>query len=197
MKSRLMKHLLLVSTMLQTAACATLSTHVDPEAREAGVKSGARVVLYGLKSNIDGMKIYADDSTEPLTTVMVLNPSFSQSVGNSLAEASAKARASGQAAATGYGNASYTTTTRYSPAVFLDQKGTHKLRLVRADGAEATVVTKSHVGMRYVLIDWFVLGAPTIFTSVAVDWSTGKWNLYDAIQVDQYFPGAVVGSAKQ
>jgi len=187
MNIRTWNQLLALGIVVASTGCATINVHSDPMAREAGVEGGARVILYGSKATIDNLKIYRDDAQVPLKIVMVNNPTFKQAVGNSAAMVSAEMRAEGQAASTGYGSASYTTTTRFSPAVFLKQKGTHTLRLVRSDGAEAKIVTKPHVGMRYVIIDWLLV-APTFFASIGIDWATGKWNMYDNIEIDKYFP---------
>lgn len=174
---------LLAAVGLITSACATITHGVDPQAREAGVTNGARVILYGSRANIDGLRIYQGDSKEPLKIVMVPNPTFGQAVGNAVRQSAAQAQANQT------GSASYTQSMRYSPAIYLKHKGTKTLRLVRTDGAEATVVTKSHVGMRYVIIDW-LLFAPTIGLSLGIDWATGKWNMYDSIEIDRYFTTA-------
>jgi len=167
--------------------CATINVHADPMARQAGRPGAARVVLYGSKATIDNLRVYENGSAEPLKIVMVNNPSFKEVAKNSFNEMNAAAQANAQAAATGFGMARYTTTTRYSPAIFLDTKGTHSLRMVRSDGQEATVVLKPHVGKSYVVLDWLI-AAPTIFTSLIIDAKTGKWNSYSAIDIDKHLP---------
>ncbi|SRR5213075_2068182 len=176
---------LTILAMAYTSGCATITVHADPMAREAGRPGDARVILYGSKANIDNMKIYENGAAKPLSVVMVNNPTFGQALSNSTRQTVAQ-----QAANASGVSQEYTTTERYSPAIFLKTKGTHTLRLVRSDGKEVTVVTKPHVGMRYVIIDWLLI-APTFFTSILIDWSTGKWGMYDAIQVNQYFPAPV------
>jgi hypothetical protein len=179
------------TALLLVAGCATLTTGVDPMARDAGVRGGARVILEGSKANIDSMMISQNEGRDTLKIVMVNNPTFGQAMKNAGREAVARGAASGAPVGT---TVSYTTTERYSPAIFLNQKGTHTLSLVRSDGQQATVVAKPHVGKRYVIIDWLLI-APTLGTSLIVDWVTGKWNMYDAIEVNQYFPAAANGPA--
>lgn len=180
----------LVAALLSATACATISTGVDPMAREAGVTSGARVILYGSKANIDNTKFYQEGASEPLKVVMVNNPTFKQVMSNSFNEMSADARASGQAASTGVGIAYYTTTMRYSPAIFLKQKGAKTIHLVRSDGQKATIVLKPHIGMGYLICDWLLV-APTLGASLFVDMATGKWKKFDNIEIDTYFPSAM------
>ena len=175
------------TALLFTQACATLSTNVDPMAREAGVRGGARVILYGSKANIDNLTISQNEGRDTLKIVMVNNPTFGQVMKNAAREEVAKGSLQGAPAGS---SASYTTTERYSPAIFLDQKGTHTLHLVRSDGQQATVVTKAHVSKGVFAVDW-LLFAPTLGTSILIDWATGKWNSYDSIEVDRYFPTPV------
>jgi len=170
--------------ILLAPACATLSTNVDPMARDAGVRGGAQVILYGTRDNIDNMTISQNDGRDTLKIVMVNNPTFGQVLKNQARAEVAKGSLQGQPAGT---SASYTTTERISPAIYLDQKGTHTLHLVRRDGEQATVVTKAHVSKGVFAVDW-LLFAPTLGTSLLIDWATGKWNSYDAIEVDKYFP---------
>src|SRR5205814_1424936 len=49
------------------------------------------------------------------------------------------------------------------------------------------VVTKAHVSKGVFAVDW-LLFAPTLGTSLLIDWATGKRHAYDAIEVDKYFP---------
>ncbi len=123
--------------ILFAPACATLSTNVDPMARDAGVRGGAQVILYGTRDNIDNLTISQNDGRDTLKIVMVNNPTFGQVLKNLSREEIAKGSLQGQPAGT---SASYTTTERISPAIYLNQKGTHTLHLVRKDGQQATVV---------------------------------------------------------
>lgn len=164
-------------------ACATITTGVDPAARQAGVKTGAQVVLYGSKANIDDTKFYQEGSSEPLKVVMVYNPTFKQAVGNAVRQEIAQVNANNSPT----GSASYTKTERWSPAIYLKQKGAHTIHLVRSDGATATIVAKPHVAMSYVIADWLLI-APTLGTSLFIDMATGKWKKFDDIEVDTYFP---------
>jgi hypothetical protein len=175
--------LALVALGLSTG-CATLTTGVDPMARQAGVRGGARVLLYGNKNTIDNLKIYENGSSAPLKVVMVNNPTFKQALGNELRREVAQQAANASGIAQ-----TYTINERYTPAIFLKTKGTHTLRLVRPDGSETTIVAKPHVGKKYVVMDWLLV-APTFFTSLIIDMSTGKWNSYDNIEVNRHFPTA-------
>ena len=171
----------MLAAALSTASCAAINTGVDPMAREAGIRGGARMILYGSKSTIDNLKVYDNGSSEPLKIVMVNNPTFGQAMRNSMAQSAA------QAEANRVGSATYTTNERYSPAVFLKTKGSHQLHLVASDGREVTIDRKGYVAKKYLIIDW-LLFAPTLGTSILIDWTTGKWKEYGNIMVDSYFP---------
>ena len=165
---------LIVLAAFYCVGCATLTVNVDPSAREAGVRAGSQVIL---KGNTDGLQVFQDGSSEPMKIVSVENPNWKTAVGN----------ATRQSVAENSGAATYTRKMQYSPAIYLNQKHTHTLRLVRSDGSQAVVVQKPHVGMRYVVVDW-LLFAPTLGTSLIIDWSTGKWKSFDAIDVGTVFP---------
>jgi len=169
-----------VTALLSLLGCATINAGVDPWAREAGVTAGAPVILSG---KVGSVQIFVDDQPRPLKVVIVENPTFSSSLGNAIRQSAAEARAGSSPT----GTATYTRNMQYAPAVYLRQKQTHRLRVVRADGREAIVVSKPHVGRKYLIIDWLLI-APTFFTSIVIDWGTGKWHVFDPIDVDAIFP---------
>lgn len=173
---RAFRPLVALVTVLALTGCATINAHVDPWAREAGVTAGAPVYLYG---QVGQVTIYGDGASEPLKVVIVENPDFSTAVGNAVRQSAAEARAGGSPT----GSASWTRIMQYSPAVYLMQKQTHRLRIVRNDGREGTVVLEPRIGKGYFIVDW-LLAAPTIFASLGVDWATGKWHVFDVVDVD-------------
>jgi hypothetical protein len=129
------------------------------------------------------VQIFREGSTTPLKVVIVENPDFKTALGNAVRQSAAEARAGGSPT----GTATYTRNMQYAPAVYLQQKQTHRLRIVRADGREAIVVAKPHVGRGYLIVDWLLV-APTFFTSIVIDAATGKWKVFDPIDVDVIFP---------
>lgn len=171
---------LALAALLVLPGCATLNAHIDPWAREAGVTAGAPVILSG---RVGQVTIYADDQAEPLKMVIVENPNFSTAVANAIRQSAAQARAGSSPS----GTATYTRNMQYAPAIYLRQKRTHRLRIVRPDGSEAIVVAKPHVGRGFLIVDWLLI-APTVFTSIVIDAATGKWQVFDPIDVDAIFP---------
>lgn len=167
--------------VLGVPGCATITTKADPEAREAGVKGGTRVYLRG---NATGVRVYTEDGT-PLRVLMTNDPTLAQALGNELSRVSAEQR----------GAATYTETMRQSPTIFLDQKQkTHKIRLVRADGSTVVVTREGKLGKRYVVVDW-LLFAPTFGLSLGIDWMTGRWRMFESIDVDDEFRRAATSGA--
>lgn len=158
-------------------SCATINATVDPWAREAGVTAGAPVVLWG---TVGKVRIYQEGSAEPLKVVMIANPTIEQAVGNALRQSAAQSQANR------VGSATYTETMRWSPAIYLRQKQTHRLRIVHEDGRVRNVVMKPRIGKKYFVIDWLLV-APTVFLSLGIDWATGKWQVFDAVHVDRLF----------
>jgi hypothetical protein len=171
---------LLLAGVMALTGCATINAGVDPWAREAGVTAGAPVILFG---QVGRVKIYADGAKEPLKVVIVQNPSFSTSLKNATRQSAAEARAG----ASPNGKATYVREMEYAPAIYLRQKATHQLRIVRDDGRDTTIFSSPHTGKKYFLIDW-VLVAPTFFASLAIDYATGKWQVFNAVDVDKLFP---------
>lgn len=49
------------------------------------------------------------------------------------------------------------------------------------------VVAKPHIGRGFLIVDWLLV-APTFFMSMVVDAATGKWHVFDSIDVDTVFP---------
>ena len=170
---------LAVLALIALPGCATINAGIDPWARQAGVTAGAPVILEG---KVGLVTIYADDDNRPLKVVIVQNPSFKTALGNAIRQSAAEARAGGSPT----GSATYTKKMEYAPAIYLRQKQAHRLRIVRGDGREAVVVAKPHVGRGFLFVDW-ILVAPTFFTSIVVDWATGKWHVFDSINVDTIF----------
>ena len=168
---------LVLGVVTALPACATINATVDPWAREAGVTAGAPVVLYG---KVGSVTVYREGDPRPLKVVMIANPTLGQSIGNAMRQSAAQSQANR------VGSATYTETMRWSPAVYLRQKQTHRLLVVREDGRQAVVVAQPHVAAKYLVIDWLLM-APSFFTSVLVDWGTGKWQVFDPINVDALF----------
>jgi hypothetical protein len=160
-------------SLSQFAACATINTGVDPEAKAAGVKRGARVHIRGASAR--DVTVYNEEG-EKLAIRIVEDPTFMQALGNSMA----------QSAAENSGAATYTTTTRLTPAVFLSPKRDHTLRLVKNDGSTVVIQRPRKLGKRYFIIDWLIF-APTLGFSLAIDWATGQWNDFEDINVDEEF----------
>ena len=168
-----------ICALLQLAACATINANIDPWAREAGVRAGAPVILFGTVSDVT---VYEQGSNTPMKIVIVQNPTVKQAIGNAMRQEFAQVQAN-QAAG---GSATYTRSMRFSPAVYLNQKRAHQLRIVRKDGREAVVVATPHIGKGFLIVDW-LLTAPTFFMSLLIDASTGKWKVFDAVDVDALF----------
>ncbi len=173
---------LLLALPLLLAGCATINATVDPWAREAGVRAGAPVILFG---KVGQVRIFREGQAEPLKVVIVENPSFKTALGNAIRQSAAEARAG----ASPTGTASYTRNMEYAPAVYLKQKQIHRLRVVHPDGREAVVVARPHVAAKYLVVDWLLV-APSFFTSILIDWGTGKWQVFDPIDVDALFARA-------
>ncbi len=174
------RRILSLTPFVALVGCATINATVDPWARQAGVTAGAPVILTG---KVGQVQIFREGSTTPLKVVIVENPSFKTAVGNAVRQSAAEARAGSSPT----GTATYTRNMEYAPAVYLQQKQTHRLRIVRPDGREAIVVAKPHVGRGFLIVDWLLV-APTFFTSIVVDAATGKWKVFDPIDVDTIFP---------
>lgn len=171
--------LLALVPLLQFAACATINTGVDPFAKQANVKGGARIYLRG---NTEGVTVY-NDKGEQLKVLMVNDPTFGQALGNELARVSAEQT----------GQATYKTKERYSPAFFVSPKTDHKLRLVRRDGSSVIVERNGKIGKKYFVIDWLLV-APTLGLSLGIDWMTGQWKDFEEINVDTEFQKAAAAS---
>lgn len=169
--------------LMQVAGCATLTVSLDPEAKEAGIKGGARVFLRG---NTEGVRVFRDDGS-PLRVVMTEDPTLRQAIANEARRVSAEQG----------GAATYETRVRVSPTIFLDTKQDHRLRLVRPDGSSVTVTRNGRIGKKYFIADW-LLSAPTLFLSLGIDWATGKWVVFDEINVDEEFrrTGTSTGAAR-
>jgi hypothetical protein len=174
--------LLALVPLFQFVGCATISTNLDPGAKAAGIKSGTRIILRG---NTQGVSVY-NDKGEKLMIVMVEDPTFRQALGNATA----------QAAAENSGAATYQTTTRISPAIFVSPKKDHTLRLVRADGSSVMIQRDGKVGKRWLVIDWLIF-APTLGFSLAVDWATGQWTMFEDINVDTEFRKAAAAASSR
>lgn len=175
-RSRLVVRCLPLVVVLQATGCATINATVDPWAREAGVTAGAPVLVFGKVSDVT---IY-DEGGNPLKMVMIDNTSAAQVVSNELRKAAAQSQANQ------VGSATYTRSMTWAPAVYLKQKRTHRLHVVHRDGRSADVVAKPHVRKSVFAIDW-LLAAPTLFTSLLIDWGTGKWQAFDPVDVDALF----------
>lgn len=171
----------LVLAPLLSGACATINTGVDMEARKVGEPRAARVYLRG---NTTGITVYREGESVPLQVVMTIDPTLQQAIGN----------ATRQSIAENSGAATYTTTNRLSPTIFLNPKKTHVLKLVRSDGAVVTVERKSHIAKKYFVIDW-LLFAPTLGLSIGIDWATGKWKNFNEIDVTAEFARAAARGA--
>lgn len=165
--------------LIQLAGCATLTVSLDPAAKDAGVKGGARVFIRG---NTEGIRVFREDGT-PMRVVMTEDPTFRQALANEARRVSAEQS----------GAATYQTTTRLSPTIWLDTKQDHRLRLVRPDGSSVTVTRNGRIGKKYFIADW-LLSAPTMFLSLGIDWATGKWVVFDEINVDEEFRRASTSS---
>jgi hypothetical protein len=169
--------------LLSAPGCATITTKADPDARQAGVAGGTRVYLRG---KAEGVRVYYEDGT-PLRVMLTNDPTLAQALGNELSRVSAEQR----------GAATYTETMRQSPTIFLNQKQkTHKLRLVRADGSTVLVTREGKLGKRYLAVDW-VLFAPTLGLSIGIDWMTGRWRMFESINVDEEFQRAAASGASR
>jgi len=178
-RSRFVVRSLSVFVLLSLMGCATINANVDPWAREAGVRAGAPVILYGTVSDIT---VYEEGSGTPLKVVIVANPTMKQAISNAVRQEFAQVQANHNAS----GSATYTRTMRFSPAVYLNQKKKHNLRLVHRDGRTTVVEATPHIGRKYLVVDW-LLTAPTFFMSLVIDASTGKWKVFDPIDVDVLF----------
>lgn len=178
-RSRFVVRSLSVFVLSSLMGCATINANVDPWAREAGVRAGAPVILYGTVSDIT---VYEEGSGTPLKVVIVQNPTMKQAFSNALRQEFAQVQANHNAS----GSATYTRTMRFSPAVYLNQKKKHNLRLVHRDGRTTVVEATPHIGRKYLVVDW-LLTAPTFFMSLVIDASTGKWKVFDPIDVDVLF----------
>jgi hypothetical protein len=169
--------------LLGVPGCATINTKVDPDARKAGVPGGTRVYLRG---NAQGVRVYTEDGT-PMPVLLTADPTLAQALGNELGRVSAEQR----------GAATYTETMRLSPTIFLDQKQkTHTFRLVRSDGSSVLVTREGKLGKRYVVIDW-LLFAPTLGLSLGIDWMTGRWRMFEHVNVDEEFRRAATSGSPQ
>lgn len=178
---RYMKCLRMVALLplVQLAGCATLTVSLDPVAKEAGITGGARVYIRG---NTEGIRVFQEDGS-PLQVVMTEDPTLRQALANEARRVSAE-----QA-----GAATYETRTRLSPTIFLNTKEDHRLRLVRPDGSSVTVTRNGRIGKKYFIADWLLV-APTVFLSLGIDWATGKWVVFDEINVDEEFRRASTAS---
>jgi hypothetical protein len=165
--------------LLALTGCATINANVDPWAREAGVRAGAPVLLYGAVGDV---KVYEEGSETPLKVVIVQNPSFKQAMSNAVRQEFAQVQANHNAG----GHATYTQKMRFTPAVYLNQKHKHNLRVVHADGRSNVIEATPHIGRSFLIVDW-LLTAPTFFASMVIDATTGKWKVFDPINVDVLF----------
>ena len=175
-RSRLVVRCVPFVVMLHATGCATISATVDPWAREAAVTAGAAVILSGKVSDVT---IYGEDGS-PLKMVMVQNPSAAQAISNAVRQSAAQSQANQ------VGSATYTQSMTWAPAIYLKQKQTHRLHIVHRDGRSVDHIAKPHVRKSVFAIDW-ILAVPTFFTSLLIDWSTGKWQAFDPVDVDKLF----------
>ena len=137
-RSQLVIRSLSMGILFALAGCATINANVDPWARQAG-SGGAPVILYGTVSDVT---VYEEGSNTPLKVVIVQNPSVKQAFSNAVKQEFAQVQANHNAS----GHATYTQKMRFSPAVYLNQKKKHNLRLVHRDGRTTVVEATPHIG---------------------------------------------------
>jgi hypothetical protein len=169
----------LTLALVAASGCATINAGVDKYAKEAGVPGGSRLILYGTVTDVQ--VFHRDRPDKPLPVVIVPNPTFMQAVGNSVNQSLAQA----QANHTG-GTVTYNTTTRWSPAIYLNQKANQPLRIVHRDGRVVEYLARPRIAKRVVAIDW-LLFTPTLGLSVIIDAWTQKWKWYESVNVDELF----------
>ncbi len=172
-------HALLSLSIVATAGCATINASVDRHAKEAGEPGGSRLILYGTVNDVQ--VFHRDQPDRPLRVVLVPNPTFSQALGNSMNQSLAQA----QANHTGT-TVTYTESMRWSPAIYLNQKGNQRLRVVHRDGREVEYIARPRIDKRVFFIDW-ILFAPTVGLSLVIDAATQKWKAFESVNVDELF----------